>query len=108
MEFIETPTFTRLILELLTDDEYRGLQLSLKERPDQGVLIKGGGGLRKLRVATGGKGKSGGARIIYYRLTARGQILLLLAYAKNRKDNLSAEESAILRALVEKELGRKD
>jgi hypothetical protein len=108
MEFIETPTFTRLILELLTDDEYRGLQLDLKERPDLGVLIKGGGGLRKLRVATKGKGKSGGARIIYYWLTVRGQILLLLAYAKNKKDTLSAEELALLRALAKKELECKD
>jgi hypothetical protein len=108
MEFIETPTFTRLILELLTDEEYRGLQLSLKEHPDQGVLIKGGGSLRKLRVAIRGKGKSGGARIIYYRLTARGQILLLLAYAKNRKDDLSAEETVLLRALAEKEFGCKE
>ena len=105
MEFIETPIFTRLVLELLTDDEYRMLQFSLMERPDHGDLIKGSGGIRKIRVAVKGKGKSGGVRVIYYWITARGQIYMLLAYPKNKKDDLNAEELAVLRALVQKELG---
>jgi hypothetical protein len=105
MEFIETPIFTRLILDLLTDDEYRGLQHSLWERPDQGNLIKGGGGIRKIRVASQGKGKSGGVRVIYYWFTARRQIYMLLAYPKNKKDDLTTEELAVLNALVQKELG---
>ncbi len=105
MEFIETPIFTRQALELFSDAEYRELQLSLAEHPDQGDTIKGSGGLRKVRVAAKGKGKSGGVRVIYYWITARGQVYLLLAYSKNRKDNLSAEELALLRALAEKELG---
>ena len=105
MEFIETPIFTRLVLELLTDDEYRALQLTLAEQPETGDIIKGSGGLRKIRVAAKGRGKSGGARVIYYWIMAKGQIYMLLAYPKNKKDNLSAEETAILRALVEKELG---
>jgi hypothetical protein len=49
MEFIETPTFTRLILELLTDDEYRELQNLLIEDPERGEIIKGGRGIRKVR-----------------------------------------------------------
>ena len=105
MVFIETPIFTRLILELLTDDEYRTLQLSLTERPEQGSVIRGSGGIRKVRAAAKGMGKSGGIRVIYYWVTARGQIYMLLAYPKNRKDNLTAEELAALRALVVKELG---
>ena len=105
MEFIETPIFTRLVLELLTDDEYRELQFSLWERPDQGKLIKGGGGIRKVRVASKGKGKSGGVRVIYYWITARGQIYMLLAFLKNKKDDLTTEELAVLNALVRKELG---
>ncbi len=79
MEFIETPIFTRLILELLTDDEYRVLQCTLAKRPESGDLIKGSGGLRKIRVAAKGKGKSGGVRVIYYWITAKGQIYMLLA-----------------------------
>mgnify|MGYP003495265226 CR=1 FL=1 len=51
MEFIETPTFTRLLASLLTDDEYRALQNVLVENPARGDLIPGGGGIRKLRHA---------------------------------------------------------
>jgi len=105
MEFIETPVFTRLIADLLTDEEYRILQLELAGYPDQGDIIKGSGGIRKMRFAAKGKGKSGGIRVIYYWITARGQIYMLLAYPKNKKDDLSAGELSLLCALVEKELG---
>ena len=105
MKFIETPTFTRLVLELLTDDEYRALQCSLCERPDQGKLIKGGGGIRKMRVASQGKGKSGGVRVIYYWITAQAQIYMLLVYPKSKKDSLTTGELTVLYALVRKELG---
>lgn len=54
MEFIETPTFTRLVLTLLSDDEYQELQNILVENPARGTLIKGGGGIRKLRYAVSG------------------------------------------------------
>jgi hypothetical protein len=47
MEFIETPTFTRLIVELLSDDEYHSLQNALLENPQRGDIIKDGGGIRK-------------------------------------------------------------
>jgi len=51
MEFIETPTFTRSVLELLSDDEYSDLQLVLADNPERGDILKGGGGIRKLRYA---------------------------------------------------------
>jgi hypothetical protein len=104
MVFIETSLFTQLVLELLTDDEYRALQNSLLKRPEQGNVIKGSGGIRKLRCAAKGKGKSGGIRVIYYWITTQRQILLLLAYPKNKQDDLTDAELAMLRALVEKEL----
>ena len=69
MEFIETPTFTRLITDLLTDNEYRLLQNILVEDPERGALIRGGGGIRKLRYALAGGGQSGGIRVIYYWVT---------------------------------------
>src|SRR5260363_170045 len=65
MEFIETPTFTRMVTALLSDEEYRTLQHALVENPARGDLIKGGGGIRKLRHAVQGRGKSGGVRVIY-------------------------------------------
>ena len=100
MEFIETPTFTRLLNNLLTDDEYRVFQNVLVEKPDRGDLIKGGGGIRKLRHALPGRGKSGGVRIIYYWIQDAHQIYLLLIYSKSRKDNLTDQETALLRQLV--------
>ena len=100
MEFIETSTFTRLITELLPDDDYRLLQTELVEDPERGALIKQGGGIRKIRFSAQGKGKSGGIRVIYYWVKDDGQIYMLLAYPKSKKDNLSDEETKILRDLV--------
>jgi hypothetical protein len=100
MIFIETPTFTRLISELLEDEEYSKLQIELCNRPDSGDLIKNGGGVRKLRWKRAGTGKSGGIRVIYYWLTEDKQILMLVAYPKSVKDNLTDKETAILRTLV--------
>ena len=66
MVLVETATFTRQIGGLLSDEECRIFQGSLAARPDLGDLIPGGGGIRKCRVALAGRGKRGGARVIYY------------------------------------------
>ena len=100
MEFIETPTFTRLVTALLSDEEYRHLQECLLQAPDGGDLIKGGGGIRKLRWGKSGRGKSGGVRVIYFWQSAGHRIYLLLIYPKSKKDNLTDRETAILRDLV--------
>ena len=100
MEFIETPTFTRMLVEMLTDDEYAGLQQVLVVNPDAGDIVKGGGGIRKLRHALPGRGKRGGVRVIYYWLRKDGQIYMLLIYPKSKKDTLTARETAILFELV--------
>lgn len=100
MEFIETQTFTRLLVDLLTDEEYTGLQNTLMETPDRGDIIKGGGGIRKLRYALPGRGKSGGVRVIYYWIKEDHQIYMLLIYPKSKKDTLTDRETAILRELV--------
>lgn len=70
IEFIETPTFTRQIQSMATDDELKELQRTLIAQPDKGDLIQGTGGLRKIRMALGQKGKRGGARVIYFLATA--------------------------------------
>ena len=100
MEFIETPTFTRLLTALLTDDEYRALQNALVENPARGDVIPGGGGIRKLRHALPGAGKSGGVRAIYYWIRDDEQIYMLLIYPKSKKDNLTDRETALLREFV--------
>jgi hypothetical protein len=100
MVFIETPTFTRLVLALLRDDEYRELQVELMEDPERGDLIAGGGGIRKMRFGSQGRGKSGGVRVIYYWMKDNHQIFMLVMYPKSVKDNLTDKETALLRDLV--------
>ena len=100
MEFIETPTFTRMVTALLADDEYRELQNELVENPKRGDLVKGGGGIRKMRFASQGRGKSGGVRVIYYWITDNDQIYMLVVYPKSKKDTLSDKEVAILHDFV--------
>lgn len=99
MLFIETATFTRQIMTLLSDNEYATLQTFIAIDPERGDLIRGGG-IRKLRWAVQGHGKSGGFRVIYYWVKHSGQVLLLLAYPKSRKDTLTNAETAMLRRLV--------
>ena len=100
MEFIETPTFTRLLTALLNDNEYRELQNVLVENPARGDVIPGGGGICKLRHALPGAGKSGGVRTIYYWIRDDEQIYMLLIYPKSKKDNLTDRETALLREFV--------
>jgi mRNA-degrading endonuclease RelE of RelBE toxin-antitoxin system len=78
MRFIETPLFTKLIKDLLPDDNYRLLQQTLLIRPEAGDLIRGGGGLRKIRWNLPGSGKRGGLRIIYYWDVPEDTVYMLL------------------------------
>ncbi|NWN84150.1 MAG: type II toxin-antitoxin system RelE/ParE family toxin [Halomonas sp.] len=99
IEFIETPTFTRQIKALASDDELKELQRILIAQPDKGDLIQGTGGLRKVRMSLGHQGKQGGARVIYF-LATMDVIYLVLAYPKNMKDSLTPAEKATLKTLT--------
>ena len=103
MLVVETPVFTRRVLKLLTDDDYRLLQHEVAARPDVGNIIRGSGGLRKVRWAATGRGKRGGIRVIYYWAVDREIILMLLIYGKNEQDDLTAEQLRVLKGLVEEE-----
>ncbi len=77
--------------------------LSLAAHPESGELIRGSGGLRKIRWAGSGRGKRGGTRVIYYWATEDGTILMLMAYAKNEAADLTQDQVEVLRRIVEEE-----
>lgn len=103
MDIIETSVFTRQVQTLLTDEDYRQLQLALVLHPESGAVIPGSGGLRKARWATQGRGKRGGVRVIYYWVVVQDKILMLYMYAKNEQDDLTPEQLKVLRKIVEEE-----
>jgi len=102
MVIIEPPIFTKRIQELITDEEYRLLQIHLVNRPDGGKIITGSGGLRKLRWSAGGHGKRGGIRVIYYWFTGHNTILFLYAYSKSEQDDLTIDQLRQLKKIIEK------
>ncbi|MDX7992979.1 type II toxin-antitoxin system RelE/ParE family toxin, partial [Xenorhabdus littoralis] len=99
--FIETLIFTEDCKDLLSDDEYREFQQYLADNPAAGDVIQHTGGLRKTRWSSGGKGKRGGVRVIYYHKVDASHIRLLLIYKKGIKDDLSESEKKVLRTLNE-------
>lgn len=103
MRFIETTVFTKRVIEILSDEQYRRLQEALVVRPDLGKVIPGSGGLRKLRWSTSYSGKRGGARVIYFWAVEQETILMLFIFRKNERDDLSQEQIQALRRIVEEE-----
>ncbi|MDL2238467.1 type II toxin-antitoxin system RelE/ParE family toxin [Christensenellaceae bacterium OttesenSCG-928-K19] len=110
-KFIATPAFDRYWKGLgLGDEEQRGLEKMLLENPRAGVVIPGTAGARKVRIEFGGKGKRGGARVIYVDILEHGNIFFLAAYAKGAQENISeADKKAIanLIGLLKTELAKK-
>jgi mRNA-degrading endonuclease RelE of RelBE toxin-antitoxin system len=99
--FVETPIFTKRVLQLMDDESYAALQVHLAKRPDAGDLIRGSAGMRKIRWAGSGRGKRGGLRIIYYWWVAKDRISMLLVYPKNERDDLTADQVKLLRKALE-------
>ncbi len=104
MVSIETPVFTKRINSILPDEDYRRFQSELILDPGKGKIIKGSGGLRKIRYKTPGKGKSAGVRIIYYWIVNKKTILMLFAYSKNEQTDLTPAQLEVLKTLAEKEI----
>ena len=96
-------TFERKAIDLIGADGYDDLVWHVANNLTQGSLIQGAGGLRKTRFAVpgSGKGKSGGARVIYYYHSPGKPTLLLLIYTKANQDNLTDAQKAELKKLVD-------
>ena len=86
--FIESQLFTKLVNDYLSEEEYAELQLVLARNPEAGKVVQGSGGVRKLRWARQGTGKSGGVRVVYFAKVSEDQIYLLVIYAKSAKDSI--------------------
>ena len=100
MVFIELPPFIAFAAEWWSDEDLRRLQNALLTHPDAGDLIRGGAGLRKLRWSAQGRGKRGGARVIYYWYMPSERIYLIYAYAKNEREDLTPAQVRTLAELM--------
>ena len=96
----ETPTFTRQADAILTPEEKDDVINLLAASPQIGDEIPGTGGVRKVRVGAKGKGKSKGARVIYYWYSEDAPVYALLAYPKNVKIDLSTDEKKAVAAFA--------
>jgi hypothetical protein len=98
MTFIETTTFTKFVYDYFNEEEYTALQFYLMQHPEAGDIVRGSGGVRKLRWRLSGRGKRGGVRVIYYWKLQKAEIWLLTLYAKNEASTIPAH---ILRKIAE-------
>ncbi len=100
--FTETENFARKADKILGGDGISELQSYLCMYPDDGSIIRASNGIRKIRWAASGRGKRGGARIIYYFAVGKERILLLDIYPKNEKSDLTNDELRGLKNVVSK------
>ena len=100
MIFVELTPFIVFRQTHWTNDELRDLQNHLLENPAAGDVIRGSGGLRKLRWSASGRGKRGGARVIYYHYVSAQHIYLIYGYTKSEQEDLTKEQVKLLAQLM--------
>ena len=103
MRFVETHVFTAAIRPHLDDGRYRQLQIALMLRPEQGPIIQGSDGLRKVRWATTGGGKRGGLRVIYYWAPGDQAFYMVYVYTKSEQGDLTPAQARQLGRVVREE-----
>lgn len=103
MAFYELPMLAKIREDYLDDDACKVLQTLLLADPQMGDVMRGTGGLRKMRCADGrrNKGKRGGLRVIYYYWNAHEQIWLFTLYDKDELDDLTPDQARVLKARLE-------
>lgn len=105
--FVELPAFERERENYFREESYQAFQRELLQNPEKGDLIQGTGGLRKIRVNDPyrGKGKCGGARVIYYWQIKQSHFLLFTVYGKDIQDDLTSAQRAALARLLQTLIG---
>ena len=100
MRIVAMDAYVRRARRLLTAAERAAAEAEIAAQPAYWPIVPGLAGARKARVAFGGRGKSGGARIIYYHMVAPGVVVLIAIYAKNEKEDLNNADRKAIRAAV--------
>ena len=103
---IETKAFIDKAKGLLTDDQRNSVIDIISDNPEAGSIMPGTNGVRKLRIPLQDRGKSGGARVIYYYFNETKPIFLLGLFAKNEKDNVTKSERNELQKLTKVLIGK--
>ena len=99
---IETAEFEKRWPLYWTEGEHDAFAEYIADNPNAGDVIKGSGGMRKIRWSRSGSGKSGGVRVIYFNRMANGEIWLILIYAKSKLDSISGNVLKELKNEIEK------
>ena len=104
---IQTKTFSDDLDALIAENklvasDYEELEKLLSVQPNLGALIPGTSGLRKFRLKSSSKGKRGGFRVCYFDFPERKQLFFIVIYGKNEQENISKEDKAVFKKLIEK------
>ena len=100
---IETPVFSRKAEGLLIEEEREEFAVFISQNPTAGSVVRGSGGVRKVRWARAGGGKSGGVRVIYYNQLVQEEIWLLTLYAKHERETIPAHELRRIKEAIERD-----
>lgn len=100
MTVVETARFLKDVKAMMSDSERGDLVAFVAANPEAGEIVPETGGVRKVRWALAGRGKRGGARVIYYYHSERLPVFLLAAYGKNEKANLTRGERNTMKRLI--------
>ncbi|WP_407897301.1 transcriptional regulator [Ferrigenium sp. UT5] len=102
LTIIETEAFEKLWPLYWTENEHDVFIMFVAENPSAGDVVRGSGGVRKVRWSRSGSGKSGGVRVIYFNRLANGEIWLLMIYAKSKLDSVDGNILKELKDEIEK------
>lgn len=99
---IETNIFEKMWPLYWTEEEHDGFAVFIAANPNAGDVVRGSGGVRKVRWSRTGSGKSGGVRVIYFNRLSNGEVWLIFMYAKSKLDAIAGKTLKELRDEIEK------